>query len=131
VLLISGIIVRVASGRDSVGSYATLRVALGLGYLIKSPMCLSWVWFTLASPGLWQRSRERLGGVSPERSPFFSSSVFLTSSRFREQSDDPPLVRTLASRTPIMSSELMIFLIGRGSFLVPDILGILMPRARL
>jgi hypothetical protein len=38
VLLASGIIVRIASGRDNAGTYVVLGMVLGLAYLIKSPM---------------------------------------------------------------------------------------------
>ncbi len=38
VLLASGIVVRIAAGRDDARAYATLGATLGLAYLIKSPM---------------------------------------------------------------------------------------------
>ncbi len=38
VLLASGLVVRIAAGRDGVRVYAALGATLGLGFLIKSPM---------------------------------------------------------------------------------------------
>ena len=38
ILLASGLVVRIAAGRDGVGAYAALGATLGVGFLIKSPM---------------------------------------------------------------------------------------------